>query len=438
MNASVETLPNCLATIRVEVGSDRISPTREKLIRDYMKDARVPGFRPGKMPKAMVEKRFHKQIQEELESKVLDDALNDAIREKALRVLQVRDVDDVQFSNEQLSFSATLVMLPEFELPEYKGISVKVPVDIVPDNEVDKVLENLRERGADFIDITEDRGAAMEDFVVVDYVGTLDGKPVHEAFPKVGTVLSHNEGFWLRMTADSFFPGFCAHLEGARAGDVRQFQVEVPEAFPVEGMSGQKLDYTVTLKEIKLRVLPEINDELAAEFAPGKTLVELRELIHADLRQRKLAEIDGVKRDQIMEQLLAKVECELPEDMARSETNRVLSEVVQENQRRGVTQEMLRENEKELVASASQTARNRLKGSFILGRIAESEKLTASRDDLMGRIAAIAKGADMTFEKAVKEVQSRRMLPQLESEIIAAKALDFVVANATVTVEDSH
>ena len=116
----------------------------------------------------------------------------------------------------------------------------------------------------------------------------------------------------------------------------------------------------------------------------------------------------------------------------------MLSEVVQENERRGVTQEMLRENEKELVASASQTARNRLKGSFILGRIAESEKLTVSRDELMGRIATIAKGANMTFEKVAKEVQARRMLPQIESEIIAAKALDFVVASATVTVEDSH
>ncbi|NBV86391.1 MAG: hypothetical protein EBS01_09055, partial [Verrucomicrobia bacterium] len=187
----------------------------------------------------------------------------------------------------------------------------------------------------------------------------------------------------------------------------------------------------------KVRVLPELNDELASEFAPGKTLVELRELIHGDLRQRRASEIEGLKRDQIMEQLLAKVECELPEDMARSETSRVLSEVVQENQRRGVTQEMLRENEKELVATASQTARNRLKGSFILGRIAEAEKLTATREDVAGRIASLAKGAEMTFEKALKEVQKRRMFPQIESEIIAAKALDFVAASATVTIKDS-
>ena len=437
MNASVETLPNCLATIHVEVGSDRISPLRENLIRDFMKDAKVPGFRPGKMPKALVEKRFQKQIQEELETKVIDDSLNEAIREKGLKVLQVRDVDDIDFDGDKISFTATLITLPEFELPEYKQMAVSVPAGFIADADVDKVLENLRERGADFIDITEDRGAVMEDFVGVDYVGTVDGKPVHEAFPKVGTVLSHNDGFWLRMTAEAFFPGFCANLEGARVGEVRQFQIEVPADFPVEGMSGQKLDYSVTVKEIKVRVLPELNDELAAEFAPGKTLVELRELIHSDLSQRKISEIEGIKRDQIMDQLLAKVECELPEDMARSETNRVLSEVVQENQRRGVTQEMLRENEKELVATASQTARNRLKGSFILGRIAEAEKLTATRDDLMGRIASIAKGAEMTFEKAVKEVQKRRMLPQIESEIIASKALDFVVASATVSIKDS-
>ena len=437
MNVSVETLPNCLATIHVEVGSDRISPMRETLVRDFMKDARVPGFRPGKMPKALVEKRFQKQIQEELETKVIDGSLNDAIREQGLKVLQVRNVDDVEFSGDKLSFNATLITLPEFELPEYKQLPVSVPAGFIADADVDKVLENLRERNADFVDITEDRGAAMEDFVVVDYVGTFEGKPVHEAFPKVGTVLSHNEGFWLRMTAEAFFPGFCAALEGARVAEARQFQIEVPADFPVEGMGGQKLDYSVTVKEIKVRVLPELNDELASEFAPGKTLVELRELIHGDLRQRRASEIEGLKRDQIMEQLLAKVECELPEDMARSETSRVLSEVVQENQRRGVTQEMLRENEKELVATASQTARNRLKGSFILGRIAEAEKLTATREDVAGRIASLAKGAEMTFEKALKEVQKRRMFPQIESEIIAANALDFVAASATVTIKDS-
>jgi trigger factor len=437
MNVSVETLPNCLATLRVEVGSDHISPAREHLIRDFMKDARIPGFRPGKTPRALVEKRFQKQIHEELESKVLNDALSQAIRDKGINVIRVRNVDDVEFTQDRLSFLATLITLPEFQLPEYKGLPVKVSSGLVADSEVDTVLESLRERSADFTPLEEQRGAVMDDFVIVDYVGTIDGKPVHELFPKLGPVISKNEDFWLRMTPESFFPGFCSHLEGARPGDVRNFQIEVPADFPLEGVAGQKIDYTVTLKEIRVRTLPDLNDELASEYAPGKTLVELRELVHADLSRRKLAEVQNSKSEQVMEQLLAKVECELPEDMTRSGTNEVLEEVLQENKKRGVSLEMLRENEKELIASASQTARNRLKGSFILGRIAQQEQIQVTREDLLGRIAALAKGAEMTVEKAIKEVQKRRMLPQIESELVAGKALDFVVANATVTIEEN-
>jgi trigger factor len=158
-------------------------------------------------------------------------------------------------------------------------------------------------------------------------------------------------------------------------------------------------------------------------------------LVRAELEGQRRNEIQGLKRDRAMEYLLSKVECELPEDMARAESSRVLSEVVRENQARGVTQEMLKENEKELVTTASQTARNRLKSSFILSRIAEREEIRVTREELFSRIAAIAKGSEMNFEKAVKEVSKRRLVPQIQSEITTAKALDFVVSAATVTVE---
>jgi len=433
MNAVVETLPNCLATLRVELGADRVTQTRESLVKEFLKEARIPGFRPGKAPRAVVEKRFEKQISEDLESKILNTSLQEAIREKGLRVIHVQNVDDVRLENDVFSFSATVVTVPEFELPDYKGIAVSVPSQAVADKELEDALNGLRERQADFVDLTEDRGAAMEDFVVVDYTGTIDGKPVHEGFPKVGKILSENEGFWLRMTDASFFPGFCAHLVGARPGDRREFQIEVPADFPVEGFGGQKLDYTVTVKELKERVLPELDDAFAAGFLPGKGLADLRELVLRELESRKKAEVDGLKRDQIMDHLLSRVECELPEDMARAESNRGLSEVVQENQRRGVTDEMLKENEKELVATASQTARNRLKGSFILSRIAESEKIEVKYEEVLGRIANMAQSAQITLEKAVKEVRRRRMIQEIESDILTAKALDFVVAAATVT-----
>jgi trigger factor len=435
MNATLETLPNCLATLRVEVGAEVLHQVRDKVVRGYVKQARIPGFRPGKTPRALVEKRFTKDIAEQTESDLISESLTSAIREKGLRVLRVSGVEDVKSDPAGFSFSATLVTVPDFEIPQYKGITVEIPVvtEAQKEDAVDKTIEDLRARQADFVDLADDRGAEMEDFVVVDYRGTIGGRPVHEVFPKVGQILSSNEGFWVRMTEEAFFPGFCGHLLAARPGDVRAFQIEVPADFPVEGFGGQKLDYEVILKEIKVRVLPELNDEFAAILAPGKSLAELREMVREELLRRHVAELETLKRDQVMERLIADVECELPEDMARAETNQVLSEVVKENQSRGVSEELLRENEKELVSSASQTARNRLKGSFILSRIAEMENVVPTREEVLGRIAGIAQRADMSLENAIKEVSRRSMIQQIENDIVTNKALDLVVSHAVIT-----
>lgn len=435
MNVTVETLPNCLAVLHIEVGSEAISKAHEKVVGGFLRQARIPGFRPGKTPKVLVEKRFAKDIAEETESELISGSLSSALNEKGLRMLRVREVQDVKREAEVFSFSATIVTVPEFELPDYKGLPVAIPAftEAGKEKAVDAVLEDFRARQADFVDLSEDRGATMGDFVVVDYKGAIGGQPVHELFPKVGQILSSNEGFWVRMTEEAFFPGFCGHLLEARPGDVREFQIEVPADFPVEGFGGQKLDYVVTLKEIKVRVLPELNEEFADTLSPGKSLAEVRDLVRVEVERRREAEVDGIKRDQIMDYLLSKVECELPEDMARVESNRVLSEVVQENQRRGVSEEMLRENEKELVASASQTARNRLKGSFILSRIAEIEEIRATQQDFLERIAGMAERADMTVERVLKEVRKRGLLSQIESDIVTAKALDFLVAQAVVS-----
>lgn len=435
MNATLETLPNCLATLRVEVGVEALQQVRDKVVRGYINQARIPGFRPGKTPRALVEKRFTKDIAEQTESDLISESLASAIREKGLRVLRVSGVEDVKSDPAGFSFSATLVTVPEFEMPQYKGLAVEIPSvsEAQKEDAINKTIEDLRARQADFVDLAEDRGAEMEDFVVVDYRGTIGGRPVHEVFPKVGQILSSNEGFWVRMTEEAFFPGFCGHLLAARPGDVRAFQIEVPADFPVEGFGGQKLDYEVTLKEIKVRVLPELNDEFAAILAPGKTLAELREMVREELLRRHAAELETLKRDRVMEQLISNVECELPEDMARAETNQVLSEVVKENQSRGVSEEMLRENEKELVSSASQAARNRLKGSFILSRIAELENIVPTREEVLGRIAGIAQRADISVDKAIKEVSKRSMIQQIENDIVTNKALDFVVAQTVVT-----
>jgi trigger factor len=434
MNVVVEPLPNCLATLKVEVESEKVSTVRDAVVKEFTQAVKLPGFRPGKVPRATVEKRFEKQIREELQQKLVRDSAREAIQSKGLKVLQIASVDEVNLPDEgAMSFTATLVTHPEFELPVYKGLVVHMRSTDVTDAEIDESIEQLRDQAADFNDITEDRGAAMEDFIVVDYSGTIDGKPVHEIFPKAGKPLSSNADFWIKMTDEAFFPGYCSALVGAKAGETREFDVTVPSDFPVEGMPGQVIHYSVTLKGIKARTLPELNDDFANSVKEGTTLAQLRDMAREEIGRQKRTDSEAAKRTEIMRELLSKVECELPTGMVRAHTQSIVNDIVRENAARGVTEDVLKENEKDIVGSATASARERLKGTFVLLRIADAEGLRVQREEMLGRIATMAQRNQMTFEKMMKELEKRGAIDQIHEEMLTAKVLEFLVANASVT-----
>src|SRR4030095_15077000 len=184
MNVVVENLPNCLTTLKVEVDPQRVSAAWDSVTKDFGKYARIPGYRAGKAPAAMIEKKFGKEIRDEVEKKLLNDSTREAIQQHKLRVLGVQSVDDIQIGDDKtMSFTATVATHPSFDLPNYKGLPVAAKSQEVTEAEIDESIENLREQAADFIDVPE-RGAAMDDYIVVDYRGPIDGKAVHEGLPK--------------------------------------------------------------------------------------------------------------------------------------------------------------------------------------------------------------------------------------------------------------
>jgi trigger factor len=434
MNVVVENLPNCITTLRVEVDPDKVTKAWNDVAGNYTKYARIPGYRAGKAPKAIIEKKFQKEIREELEKKLLSEACKEAIQEKGIKVLSLTQVEDVEISDDKtMKFTATLVTRPDFQLPVYKGIVVPLKNTDVTDAEIDDSLNQLREQSADFVDVKADRGAQMEDFVVIDYRGTIDGAPVSDKFPKAGKPLSGNEDFWIHMVHEAFFPGFSEALVGAKPGETRTFEIEVPKEFPVEGLPEQKIQYEVTVKQIKEKVLPPMDDAFASNIAAGKTLADLRELAREEITQQKKSDAEESKRSEIMRQLLSQVECELPLDMVRTETRRILGDIVRENQARGVADEVLKQNEQEILGSAAQNARERLKGTFVLLRIGEVENIKATQQEFDMRIAYLAARYEMKPDKLLKKLDERNAIDQILEEVLTGKVLDFLAANASVS-----
>jgi trigger factor len=438
MNVEVENLPNCIASLHIELPPDRVTKVWDEVAKEFRQVARIPGFRPGKAPQHVVEAKFRKQIQEELTKKLVTETTREAIREKGLKVLSISEVDDVEFTPERsMRFTATLIISPEFELPEYKAIPVKVPSAQITDQELDNGIQSLRERHATFSDV-EGRPLEKGDFAVIDYTTTLNGQALLEAEPKAPKMLAGGEDFWIKLDDNSFLKGFSDQVAGLKAGEMGEFDLTVPADYPTAELAGKSLHFSVALKGIKTMQLPEVTDEFATQVADGLTLEKLKETLKAQLAAEKERRLRMLKQNQIIDYLVSRVECELPQSYVKDETRRIMSEIVQQNQLRGISEDVLRENQKNIISAASRNAKERLKANFILANIADKEGIEVSGQDLKERVQMLAHQYRMSFDKMMSELNEKGALGQVRDEVLMGKVLDFLTSNANVEIRSEE
>src|SRR5437879_3980883 len=283
MKVEVEKQPGFVSKLQIELPPEEVAKEWDVIANSFVRFAKIPGYRPGKAPRAVIDKRFRKEIQDELTKKLVSKSYHDAVEKEQLRVASLTNIEDIQFGEDKsMRFHATVVIAPEFELPDYKNIPVQLPDTKVSHAEVEEALERLREQSADFVDVPG-RGLQMGDFAVLDFEGSVDNKPISEIAPQASKNLQGGKKFWLHLAADNFLPKFCEQLIGQKPDETRLVIIHVPEDFPVKELAGKKADYAVTVREIKEKVLPPVDDALAGKLAPGKTLGDLREMIEHDI-----------------------------------------------------------------------------------------------------------------------------------------------------------
>src|SRR6266403_3283849 len=432
MKVEVEKQPGFVSTLQIELAPEEVAKEWDAIANSFARFAKIPGYRPGKAPRAVIDKRFRKEIQDELTKKLVSKSYHEAIEQEQLRVASLTNIEDIQFGEDKsMRFRATVVTAPEFELPDYKNIPVELPDTKVSDAEVEEALERLREQTADFVDVPA-RGLQMGDVAVLDFEGSVDSKPISEIAPQASKNLQGGKKFWLHLAPDNFLPKFCEQLVGQKPGETRLVIVHFADDFPVKELAGKKADYAVTLREIKEKVLPRLDDAFAEKLIPGKTLVDLRQMIEHDLEHEKEHERERAKEGQVVQYLHERIQFELPPALLKNETRRFLADLVQRNRERGVTDEMLKEKEKELIESAAGLAAHRLKTNFILHRIAEQENVKVSRDDINGQLREEAARYNVPVEKMRKELQEHDGLDAFAEQILLGKTLDFLKANVSV------
>lgn len=436
MNITLERQSNCAANLKVEIPADKVSAQRKKIVQAFSSQARIPGFRPGKVPRTVIEKRFGEQITAEVESRLMQEALSEAAEKENLRIIDAKTPEDITLHPDgALTFSAALTLAPEFELPEYKGITLEVPDRSIGDEDIDAELQNVRNRFADYTDIT-DRPLQAGDFAVIDYASQVDGKPLEEAVGQSVGYLAGSEDYWLKMEEDSLLPGFSQALEGASLAEERDFQLTIPEEHPVEELRGLELDFHATIKGIKVQELPELTDELAAQILPGSDVEGLKSTIRGNLEHQLNQQFEEFKVSQLLEKLSRSTPFELPDELVTAETQGQADEMVERGMGSGMSEDEIEARQEEIFTAANQRAQMNLRTDFILQRIAEAEEFEVTQEELANRVASMANQAKKPIKTFAKELQQSGRLRGVQHSMLLSKTIDFLLEHAKVEVSD--
>ena len=430
MNITIENLAPCKKLVRVELDAAAVDTAFDAITKDYQKQAALPGFRPGKAPRDMVVKKYSAEIRDEAKRKLIGDNYRAAIADKKLQVIAAPDIEEIQFERGQnLIFAATVETAPEFQLPDYKGLPAKVETKSVTDVDVDKALDLLRGQHAKFETVA--RPLANGEIAVVNYTGTCEGKAITELAP-TAKGLTAQENFWIETSNNDFIPGFAAQLIGAKAGDKCTVNVDFPADFVTKELQGKKGVYEVEVVEVKEKVLPTLDNELAKKFG-AEDLDKLTTGVRADLENELKYSKSKTVRQQIVQTLLEKLNFELPETAVAQETRNVVYDLVRQNTQRGVAREIIETQKDQIYAAAAGNAKERVRLAFIVQRIAEQEKIEVTQEDALRRAQSLAMMYQMPLDALIKDLQKRDAVGELYQQVQHEKVLELLEKNATIT-----
>jgi trigger factor len=417
--------------VRVELDAAAVDAAYDAIIKDFQKQAVLPGFRPGKAPRDMVVKKYAADIKSEAKRKLIGENYKKAIEEQKLQVIGYPDIEEVQFERGQpLQFTATVETSPEFQLPEYKGLPAVLDPKTVTDADLERALELLRNQHVKYETVT--RPLAKGDVAVVNYTGTSEGKPLTEIAP-TAKGLTEQKNFWVETANEaSFIPGFAAQLIGAQAGEKRTVNVDFPADFVTPQLQGKKGVYEVELVEVKEKVLPALNDELARKF--GVDNVEtFKTNVRKDLENELQYSRSRAVRNQVVQGLLAKVNFDLPETAVAAETRNVVYDIVRQNTQRGIGRELIEKQKEEIYAHAAGSAKERVKLAFLVGRIAEQEKITVTQEDVFRKAQQLAVMYQISLDQFLKDLKKREGVNELYEQVLHEKVLELLEKSAIIS-----
>jgi len=419
MKVDVVSVNDVEKRMTVCISLDRVDGEIEKAYKGLKKEVKIRGFRPGKAPLAILKKHFKAQVEEDVISKLVSDSYPKALEEaKQMPVSPPKIENGVIEKGKDFTYTAVFEVKPEIEVKDYEGLELEKEKVEISDEDVDKEIETLRNSHATLKEV-EGRPVQKGDNVLVDYEGTVAGEPLPQG---------KQQNFPMEISEDTFLPGFSDHITGMNKGENKTFAIDLPEDYGDENISGKKADFTLTLNEIKEKVIPEFDDEFAKDLGDYKDIQELKDKFKESMLERKKQKSEGDVREKIFEVLIEKNSFDVPKKMVETQAKNMVMEMQQMFAAQGMNLGDMGQSPEQLIESYKQPAEKQVRSSLLLEAIAKKENLDADESEIEAKYEELARqvGQDVAFVK--EKVTDDMIKPQ----VLEKKALDLIISKANV------
>jgi trigger factor len=426
VNTTVTELPESRVNVDVEIAAEEIQRSLENQARKLGQEMKVPGFRTGKIPPAVVIQRIGREsiLDEAVRGRLTDWYLK-AVQDSGIAPVGDPDVDlgDLPEEGKALKFSFEVGVRPTAKLGTYRGLEVARREPVADPEAVDAQIEEMRERFAR-LEVVK-RPAENGDFVTIDFVGTVDGEP-----------FSGGEGRdqLIDLGAGQLIPGFEDGIIGASAGEERVVDATFPEDYGAAHVAGKAAQFAITVKEVKHKDLPELDDEFASDAAGFDSLEELRQSIADELLEHDAKQVDIEFRANALDAVVAEAEVDLPEKLVGARAGELLDRMLHSLSHQGITKEhylqISGQTEDELISQARPDAEQALRREAVLAAIIEAEQIEPTEQQLLDALEPAAEREQMSRQKLLDRLRSAGRVDALAKEIAAEQAMDLVVTEA--------
>jgi trigger factor len=427
----------------VEIPSTVVDAEIDKVARDYSKAARVPGFRPGKVPAKVVRQRFRDQILHDVAHGLIPRAVDEALRERGVEPVDTPDIRDVVVEEGQpLKFTATFETVPPIEPGDYASLTLHTKRTAVDDSAVEEALSNLRERAARY-EPGEGRGIDMGDSVVMDLIRTATPKPQPDEplvviageptppRPPAEPQMDKHEGVTVEIGASANPPGFDAQLMGLQEGHDKTFDVRYPDDYAIEELAGTTVSYTVSVKAIRTRVVPPLDDELAKDLGDFENLDALRTRVRGDLEHEAMHEAEREVRSELLKQLAARVTFDVPASLLDREIDRRMEDFVRRLMDQHIDPMKVNINWEEFRERQREAASEAVRSALALDEVARREHIAATEEDIDAEVERYAERSGRSAAAVRAKLEKEGGIARLYSGLRREKTVNFLLSKAT-------